>query len=96
MHPIRQRLGNSGQRTASTTRLRRVVGWNRNHRRTSFFRFVRQDMQERSPRDIQRGFRKPTTSDAPNVQIFVNDYAVARHERTRRLVVEVTPQIAIH
>ena len=46
MHPIRQRLGNRGQRTAATTCLRRVVGWNRNHCHTSFFRFVRQDLQK--------------------------------------------------
>ena len=63
-------------------------------RRNSFFRFVRQDMQERTPRAIPRGFGKPTASNAANVQIFVDDCAVAQYERTRRLVVKVASQIA--
>jgi hypothetical protein len=81
MHPIRQRLGKVRQRAAPATCLRRIVRRNCYHRRTSFFRFVRQDLQERTPRDIQRGFGKPTAGDAPNVQIFVNDCAIAQDQR---------------
>ena len=94
MHPIRQRFGYRRQHTAAATRLRRVVGWNCNRDRTSLFRFVRQDMQERSPRNIQRGFGKPTAGDTANVQIFVNDCAVARDQRMGGLVVKIPPQIA--
>ena len=94
MHPIRQRFQHLRQRTAAATRLSRLVGRNCHHRHTSFFRFVRQDMQERTPRDIPRGFGKPTAGNAAHVQIFVNDCAVARDQRTRRLVVEIPSPIA--
>gem|GEM_PF-5896088 len=94
MHPICQRLRNQRQFPAATTHLSRIVRRNCDHGDTSFFRFVRQDRQERSPRDIKCGFRKPTTGDTPNVQIFVNNRTVARNQGTRRLVVEIPPQIA--
>jgi hypothetical protein len=94
MHPIRQRFRDIRQRTAPTTCLRRVVRPNCNHHRTSFFRFVRQDLQERTPRDIQRRFSKPAASDAANVQLFVNDCAIAPDQRTAGLVVEVPPKVA--
>lgn len=94
MLPICQRLRNQRQFPATTTHLSRIVRWNCDHGHTSFFRFVRQDRQERSPRDIKCGFRKPTAGDTPNIQIFVNNHTVARNQGTRRLVVEIPPQIA--
>ncbi|EFO82072.1 hypothetical protein OSCT_0071 [Oscillochloris trichoides DG-6] len=94
MLPICQRLSNQRQFPATTTPLSRIVRRNCDHGDTSFFRFVRQDQQERSPRDIKGGLRKPTTGNTPNVQIFVNNRTVARNQGTRRLVVEIPPQIA--
>ena len=94
MYPICQRLRNHRQFPATTTQLSRIVRWNCDHGHTSFFRFVRQDRQERSPRDIKCGFCKPTTGDTPNMHSFVNNRTVARNQGTRRLVVEIPPQIA--
>jgi len=51
-------------------------------------------MQERTPRDIKRGFRKPTTGDAANVQIFVNDCTIAPDQGAGGFVMKIPPQIA--
>ena len=87
MHPICQRFRNQRQFLATTTQLSRMVRRNCDHGDTSFFRFVRQDRQERFPRDIKSGFCKPTTGDTPNMHSFVNNRTVARNQSTRRLVV---------
>jgi hypothetical protein len=94
MHPIRQCLRNVRQRAAPATHLCRVVRRNCDHCHTSFFRFVRQDMQERSPRDIQRGFGQPTAGDTTNVQVFVDKRASAVDQRTGGFMMKISPQIA--
>src|SRR5215210_7626054 len=76
MCPIRERLIYLRHRAARATRLRGIPRINRHHPCTSFFRFVREDIEEGCPTRVVRRLRKPTPGDALDVEGFVDDEAV--------------------
>ena len=90
VHPIRERLFDLRHRAARRASLRRVPGIDRDHSRTSIFRFVREYLEELRPARVVRGLREPGPRDALDVEGFVGDQAVAVYQLTGLLVVEVS------
>lgn len=87
--PIRECLFYLWHRPARATRLRGVPRINRYYPCTSFFRFVREDVEEGCPTRVVRGLRKPSPGDALDVEGFVDDEAVGVYEFASLLVVKV-------
>jgi hypothetical protein len=95
MYPLRERFLDPGHSSARTTSLRRVPGIDCDNPRTSFFRFVSEDVEEGCPTRIERGLRKPGPGDALDVEGFVDDEGVGMHQLPSLLVVEV-PALVRH
>jgi len=69
--------------------LRGVPRINRYYPCTSFFRYVREGVEEGCPTRVVRGLRKPSPGDALDVEGFVDDEAVGIYELASLLVVKV-------
>lgn len=95
VYPLRERFLDLGHSSARATNLRRVPGIDRDNPRTSFFRFVGENVKEGRPTRIERRLRKPGPDDALDVEGFVGDEGVGIHQLPSLLVVEV-PALVRH
>lgn len=94
MHPIRERLLDLGKLAARATRLRCVPRIDRYYPNTGAFSLVSEDVEERSPARVVRGFRKSGSGNALDVESFVSNQAVGVYEFASFLVVKVPALIS--
>lgn len=94
MHPIPERLFDLRRSTTRATDLRGIARINRDDSHTSFFRFMREDVDELRPASVVLGLRKPRSGDARDVQGFVSNQTMRVHQLTSFLVVEIPPLVS--